>query len=157
MIVADSREKKWEHIERYFVKHSIEYDQRKLDVGDYMLEGYPGLVIDRKQHLGELLTNLCSQDNSRFWRELRRASQQKTKIIFLVEQDSVTVNGQKKTLTNIGDVARSGWQSQYSKATCSMLADKMFKASMAYGVEWQFCNKRKTGETICRLLKQQVK
>lgn len=153
MITVDSRERKWEHIEKYFVKTGIKYEQRKLDVGDYALDGNKKLVIDRKQHLGELLTNLCSEDNSRFWRELRRASQQGIKILFLVEQNSVTVNGQKRELKTIGDVARSGWQSKYSRATCSMLADKMFKASMAYGCEWMFCDKRVTGKTIIDLLK----
>ena len=57
MIIVDSREKKWQHIEKYFQQHGILYQIQKLDIADYMLEGQDKLVIDRKQNLDELCSN----------------------------------------------------------------------------------------------------
>lgn len=152
MIIVDSREKKWVHIQSYFDKHGIEYTVRKNDVADYVLEGRERLAVDRKQHLGEVLMNLCSRDSSRFWRELRLAHKGHIKIVFLVEINKVKVDGTWRDVKSIADVAACGWQSKYSRVTCREIADKMFKASMAYGVEWQFCSKRQTGEKICSIL-----
>ena len=39
MLTCDSRERKNEHILRYFDRHGIDYEIRKLDIGDYMLDG----------------------------------------------------------------------------------------------------------------------
>ena len=152
MIIVDTREKKWSHIQKYFDTHGIEYTVKKNDVGDYLLDSKPRLTIDRKQHLGEILMNLCSKDSSRFWRELRLAHQRYIKIVFLIEINRVKVNGEWRDVKCIADVARCGWQSQYSRVTCRELADKMFKAVMAYGVEFRFIHKRKSGEEICRIL-----
>ena len=152
MIIVDTREKKWSHIQKYFDTHGIEYTVKKNDVADYVLDGNSRLVVDRKQHLGEILMNLCSRDSSRFWRELRRAYQQKMKIVFLVEVNRVKVDGEWRQINSIADVAKSGWQSQYSSVTCQQIADKMFKASMAYGVDWRFCHKKHSGAEICSIL-----
>ena len=54
MIIVDSREKKWQHIEKYFQQDGILYQIQKLDIADYMLEGQDKFVIDRKQNLDEL-------------------------------------------------------------------------------------------------------
>lgn len=152
MIIVDSREKKWSHIQDYFDRHGIEYTIKKNDVADYVLDGHPLLAVDRKQHLGEVLMNLCSRDSSRFWRELRLAHQRHMKIVFLVEINRVKVDGQWRDVKCIADVAKSGWQSQYSRVSCRELADKMFKATMAYGVEWRFCHKKHSGAEICSIL-----
>lgn len=152
MIIVDSREKKWTHVKAYFDKHGIEYTVRKNEIADYIRDDVQNIAVDRKQHLGEVLMNLCSRDSSRFWRELRRAYQQKMKIVFLVEVNRVKVDGEWRQINSIADVAKSGWQSQYSSVTCQQIADKMFRASMAYGIEWRFCSKRQSGETICRIL-----
>ena len=150
MIIVDSREKKWKHIQDYFDRHGIEYTIRKNDIADYIRDDVQKIAVDRKQHLGEVLMNLCSRDSSRFWRELRRAYQQKMRIVFLVEINKVKVDGEWRPI--IADVAKSGWQSKYSSVTCQQIADKMFRASMAYGVDWRFCSKKKSGEEICRIL-----
>ena len=152
MIIVDSREKKWSHIQKYFDTHGIEYTIRKNDVADYVLDGNTRLAVDRKQHLGEILMNLCSKDSSRFWRELRLAHQRHIKIFFLIEINRVKVDGTWRDVKSIADVAACGWQSQYSRVTCRELADRMFRAVMAYGVEFRFTNKRSSGRAICSIL-----
>lgn len=155
MIIVDTREKKWSHIQKYFDTHGIEYTIRKNDVADYVRDDIQNVAVDRKQHLGEVLMNLCSRDSSRFWRELRLAHQRHMKIVFLVEINRVKVDGQWRDVKCIADVAKSGWQSQYSRVSCRELADKMFKATMAYGVEWRFTNKRSSGKEIVKILWQE--
>ena len=79
LILCDSREK-WtqpgstdRHIPDWFVKHGIDYEVRKLEVGDYQIDGQPGVVVDRKKSLDELATNLMNRnDSARFWREVAR-------------------------------------------------------------------------------------
>ena len=46
--------------------------RRKLDVGDYMAEGIPGISVDTKQDQNELYADVV-RDRSRFTREARRA------------------------------------------------------------------------------------
>ncbi|UKI16723.1 MAG: ERCC4 domain-containing protein [Ruminococcus sp.] len=86
MIICDSREKKNAHILQYFDRNGIAYKVRKMDVADYQTEGRDTLVIDRKQNLDELATNLTNpQDKGRFWREVRRAYSSGIKMIVLCE------------------------------------------------------------------------
>ena len=105
MVICDSREKKNAHILRYFDKNGIDYNIRKMDVADYQIEGNEKLVIDRKQNLDELATNLTNpQDKGRFWREVRRAYSSGIKMIVLCEHG--------KGIKSIPDVVK--WNSRYS-------------------------------------------
>lgn len=141
MIIVDSREKKWAHIQNYLERHSIPYTVRKLDVGDYALEDHPELVIDRKRDLNELAVNLCSKDSWRFWRELRRAHDNNIKVIFLIEE---------KGCESVKDVL--DWKSEYARVSGKNLYNEMFRATCAYGTEWKFCSKSKTPAVILELL-----
>lgn len=118
------------------------YKVQKLDVGDYVRADNPKRVIDRKKNLDECAVNLCSKDSSRFWRELRRAKDAGITLIILVEH-----GGQ---IHSTKDVAK--WHSKYSKIKGSWVANEMFKASIAYGIEWKFCDKRRTGKEIIEIL-----
>lgn len=142
MIVIDSREKKCEHIKSYLDLREIPFTVKKLDVGDYMSTDNPQLIIDRKQNLDECAQNLCSKDSSRFWREVKRAHEQKIRLIVLVEH-----GGQ---IHSVKDVYK--WHSKYSRIKGSWLANEMFKIYSAYGVEWKFCDKRSTGKRIAEIL-----
>ena len=152
-IVVDSREK-WtqtdsadRHIRQYFERHGIEYEVMKLDCGDYMIEGHPEVVIDRKQSLDEISRNLLNKiDSSRFWREVRRAKAQGTKLIILCEH-----GGQIKS---INDVAK--WKSKYSKIHGRRLVDEMIRLEMSYGTVWLFCDKRSTAKRIIEILTAEV-
>ena len=75
MLICDSREKKNDHILRYFDRHGIEYEIRKLDYGDYMAENGT-VTIDRKQNLSEVCHNLMlASDKRRFMNEVRGAKE----------------------------------------------------------------------------------
>ena len=142
MIICVTREKANQNILAYFDKLGIEYKVKKLDTGDYMDSEKMDITIDRKRNLGELLTNLCSKDDNRFWREVRRSKEQKIKMIVLCE------HGGK--IKSIRDVA--SWKSKYSKVTGRQLMEEIYKVHIAYGVEFLFCDKRSTGRRILELL-----
>ena len=148
-LLVDSREK-WTqsnssdvHIRNYFEKHSVEYEVKKLDCGDYMLEDNQLLSIDRKQSLEELARNLMNRkDSSRFWREVRRCHDQHIKLVILCECGGA--------VHSINDVPK--WKSKYSPVTGRRLVDEMIRLEMSYGVRWVFCDKRSTGRLIMEIL-----
>lgn len=148
-LLVDSREK-WTqpnstdtHIRDYFDRHGIEWEVKKLDCGDYMLDGQPNITVDRKQSLEETSRNLMNRsDASRFWREVRRAHKQGIQLVVLIESG--------RTVRNINEVVR--WKSRYSPVTGRRLIDEMIRCEMAYGVVWRFCDKRSTGKRIIEIL-----
>lgn len=143
MIICDTREKKNQHILKYFDLHGIPYKLQKMDVADYQLEGCDNLVIDRKQNLAELSTNLMNRkDHSRFWKEVRRAKSSDMKLIILCE------HGGK--IKSIPDVA--SWVNKYSGVSGRDLMNEIYRVHIAYGVEFLFCDKRSTGRRIYELL-----
>ena len=142
MIISDSRERKNAHILDYFQRHNIEYEVKKLDTADYWNSENPNVLVDRKKDLNEVAQNLCSQDSSRFWRELRRAHSEKKKLIVLVEHSP--------NIKSLQDV--SSWKSKYSTITGSRLQTEMYRIAIAYGVQWEFCGKKSTGKRIVELL-----
>ena len=143
MITIDTRERKFDHIRSYFDRNRIPYKIEKLDYGDYWNDAAPKVVVDRKQNLGEVATNLCSPDSSRFWREIRGAHRAGLKMIILVEHG--------KGIQSIRDVA--SWKNPYSDyMSGNRLVTQMFDTAMAYGVEWRFCEKRQTGRKILEII-----
>lgn len=148
-LIVDSREK-WTqsnssdvHLRNYFEKHSIEYEVRKLDVGDYQLEGNPGISVDRKQSMEEISRNLLNKsDSSRFWKEVRRAHDQHIKLVVLIESGPAVLN--------INQVAK--WRSKYSGAYGRNLIDVMIRLECAYGVTFKFCSKKSTAKAILDIL-----
>lgn len=144
MILIDTRERKIEHIERFFMSHDVKYALQKLDTGDYINTERPEIIVDRKQNLDECAHNLYSADSSRFWRELRRAHENKIKLIFLVEHGH--------GIRCFDDVLT--WTSRYSvRITGKKVANEMFKAHVAYGVDWKFCMHHETPKRILEILK----
>lgn len=143
-IIEDTRNKEGKHnnVKAYCERYEIELVRKKLDVGDYMLPD--GKVsIDTKENLSELATNLMNRtDRSRFWREVRRAREHGIKLIVLCEHG--------EGIRTLPDVAK--WRSKFSPVSGRALIDEMFRVQMAYGVEWQFCEKKDTGREIVRIL-----
>ena len=143
-IYIDTREKPQavHGIITYFERHGIEWERVALKTGDYMLDGNPGLIIDRKQSLGELAHNMLSPDRARFYREIRRAKDSGIKLIILCEHgpDVKTYNDVKN------------WVPKYGKVTGKALADAIFRLEIGYGVPVLFCSKRSTGKRIVEIL-----
>ena len=141
-LTVDSREKKNSHILAWFDKHGIEYEVKKLDVGDYMIDGNDTISIDRKASIDELSTNLLNRaDHARFWREVRRAKDTGIKLIILIESNKYT------DIPSLID-----WKSKYSGVNGRSLIDAIYRAHISYGVEFIFCSKRSTGKRIVELL-----
>lgn len=84
-IICDTREQKNQHILKYFEKNNIEYETKKVDEGDYKLEGDDTICIERKGNLDEIMANITQ---ARFKRELERAKQKGVKLIVLIENSS---------------------------------------------------------------------
>ena len=142
-IIIDSREKKCDHIKKWFDKHGIKYEIKKLDVGDYQIDGNTAISVDRKQNLAELSKNLMNKaDHSRFWKEIRRAKEQNIKLFILCE------HGGK--IKQIQDVAL--WNNKYSGVSGRRLMDEIYRTHIAYGVEFLFCDKRCTARRIIEIL-----
>lgn len=143
MIVIDSREKKFDHIKSYFDKNGIEYEIKKLDVGDYMNTEHPNIIVDRKQNLDEVNNNLSRGKNnvSRFTKECRRAFEQKLEFIVLIEGNNYK---------SVEEVAN--WSSKYSAHTGRWIQKEMFRLFLAYNVRWMFCRKNETAKKILELL-----
>lgn len=138
---VDSREKKNAHILAWFDKHGIEYEVRKLDVGDYMIDG-GATSVDTKRSIDELSTNMLNRsDHARFWREVRRAKDTGIKLIILIESNKYT------DIPSLID-----WKSKYSSVNGRSLIDAIYRAHISYGVEFIFCSKRATGRRIVELL-----
>ena len=143
LLLVDSREKKWKHIEEYLWSHNIEYTVIKLDVGDYMSSYRHDVSIDRKANLDEISGNLRSGEGNyhRFLKEVKRAKSSGVKLIILIEGTSCK---------RLEDVKQ--WRSKYSSVTGSWLYRQMVNLSYAYGVEWRFCRKDRTAIEILRIL-----
>lgn len=141
MLTCDSRERKNEHILRYFDRHGIDYEIRKLDVGDYMLDGCT-ISVDTKRSIDELAANMLNpKDHARFLREAKRARQNGVNLIVLVETNKYK---------SIPDLAT--WRSKYSGITGRVLMDAVYKTHISYGVEFLFCPKISTARRILEIL-----
>ena len=85
-VLVDTREKNWEHIQKYLEKAKIPYKQTKLLYGDYSLlleckkDGFTRqydlqtiFAIERKANLDELIQNVARKEyRRRFYEEIKR-------------------------------------------------------------------------------------
>lgn len=143
MIIIDSREKQFGHIEDYFKAHFIPFHIAKLETGDYLNTDNPSVLVDRKANLEEINSNLSwgKSNRSRFARECQRAFKEHKRFVVLIEGTSY------RTVEEI-----KAWQSRFSSHNGKWLANEMFRLTMAYGVEWQFCRKNETPKRILEIL-----
>lgn len=146
-IIIDTREKARaiRQIVAEFQKQGIGTISSKLWVGDYARIDNQTIVVDRKQNLLELASNICED---RFHREIHRAHEHSVKIVFLCEhgngiRDLIDVLFWENPRKAESPHCISG--EHLYKAMCSM-SDK-------YGVEWEFCTKAETGKRIIDILK----
>lgn len=173
VIQIDSREKARaiKKIEAEFDRQGIQHPVSKLLVGDYMNYDNPRLIVDRKQNLTEVCGNL-TQQHERFRREAVKAQELGIKLIILVE-DGLKIKSladvenwinprrwqycKKHGIPTKGDVeaeiaefVRAGGQKPPTPGP--QLAKTMRTMSEDYGIIWEFCDKRHTGQRIIELL-----
>ncbi len=149
VIQVDSREKAHaiEKILAEFDRQGVKWFVSKLPQADYMNLDNPKLLIDRKQNLGELCSNVV-QDHKRFRAELLRAQEYGQHIIVLVEHS--------KNIRTLEDVIH--WVNPRLKVSpLAVSGERLYKIlsamSKTYNVEFRFCTKDQTGATIIELLK----
>lgn len=144
MLIVDTREQKWKHIEEYLESHNIAYKMQKLDIGDYMLTENPRVSIDRKANLDEIGSNLMSGKGNyhRFLKEVKRAKTSGVRLIVLIEGTNCK---------RVEDVKL--WKSKYTRITGGWLFRQMQNLTYGYGIEWRFCRSNQTAKTILELLK----
>lgn len=145
-IQIDTREKARaiQSIKAEFARAGVETITSKLWVGDYARIDNMTVVIDRKQNLLELASNVIEK---RFHAEIQRAHEKGVKIIFLVEHG--------RDINDLIDVLF--WENPRKKESPRCISGEHLYKSMTtlserYGVEWQFCQKKDTGKRIIQIL-----
>ena len=147
-IQIDSREKAKaiKLILKEFEEQNVNYFVSKLLVGDYMNLDNPKLIVDRKQNLLEVATNLIQQ-HDRFINEIKRANSAEIKLIFLVEH-----GGSIKTLDDV-----QKWKNPRLKdSKFAVSGERLYKMISVlcahHNVDFIFCNKQETGNKIIEIL-----
>lgn len=130
-----------------FEKQGILHISSKLYVGDYMSLDNPRVVIDRKQNLLEIASNLIQQ-HDRFINEINRANAAGIKIIFLIEHG--------KNIKSLDDVEK--WQNYRCKESkFAVSGERLYKMlsvlKTRYEIDFEFCEKKDTGAKIIELLR----
>lgn len=145
IIQIDTREQKYDHVQRYFDSQGIKTVRSKCVVGDYVNLKNPMVVIDRKQSLQEVAGNVCQQ-HERFVRELELARELGYRLIVLIEEDSI------KTLSEV--ITWYNWRRKKNPKAVGGKQLYRIMSTMAdkYGVEWMFTTKANCGKRILEIL-----
>lgn len=150
ILIEDTRQQKGKHnnVHKYCDSQGIEIYPLTLTVGDYMLgEVQNGKVvpigkraIDTKFALIELAGDL-SKDEQALNKKYRKCYEQGIKLIVLIEEP----------FGSIQEIA--SWKNPHGFVNGRKLLDKMHRLKMMYGIDFMFCDKKRTGETLIKLLK----
>jgi hypothetical protein len=149
MVIVDTREKPRAIVKilAEFDRRGVDYVRRKLNFADYAdPDRLPGPVIDRKQNLNEVASNV-TVDRKRFVREIERCNASGCRLIVLVEHSN--------RVRCLEDVI--SWKNpRLKESPYAVSGDRLFKIMKAmenyYGIRWEFCNKQSTGRRIIELL-----
>lgn len=148
IIQVDTREKSKaiRQILRTFDQLGVKHVSSKLLVGDYMNLDNPKIVVDRKQNLLEVCSNVC-QDHTRFRAELNLAKECGIKLIVLVEHGY--------GIESLEDVIF--WHNpRLAESPKALTGEQLYKTlrtiERKYGCAFAFCTKSQTGKEIVRLL-----
>ncbi|PNV62238.1 hypothetical protein C0033_08985 [Clostridium sp. chh4-2] len=160
-IQIDSREKAKaiQKIIKEFDRRGVDHFVSKLYVGDYMNYDNPRLIIDRKQSLNELCSNVC-QEHNRFRDEILRANEHGIQMIILCEHgggvnclEDVIWWDNPRRHKRVRNPDTGRWENLETKA---VTGDKLYKIlctfQRKYGCRFLFCDKKDTGRRIIELL-----
>lgn len=173
-IQIDSREKQKAitKIIKEFEDQKIGYYISKLWVGDYMSLDNPRLIIDRKQSLSEVCSNL-TQQHKRFRDEAVRAKDRGIQLVILVEHSPYVksiedvenwtnprlrkycqqhgIPAGKDREKEIAEFVRHGGIRPPTSGLT--LSRQMRTMQERYGIRWEFCSKAQTGKRIIEILR----
>ena len=160
-INIDSREKSKaiKKILAEFDKQEVNYFVSKMFVGDYQSLDNPRLVVDRKQNLTELCSNVCQQ-HERFRNEIIRANKHGIKLIFLCEHgygietlEDVIWWKNPRSEQRYFDDNQKVWKIRETNAMKGeVLYNILNTMKRKYGCEFLFCDKKDTGKRIIKIL-----
>jgi len=197
-IFEDKGNKESKHVlkNKYFAKNNIDVTRVPLPVGDYALSndkmedvikrktargldlkkmdfvGCYDVCVDTKEHIQELIGNICGKQHARFRDELILAQNNGINLIVLVEnKDGVEtiddlfkwrnprLDMMKNTTQVIGRYktgrAKYAQVRRYPGATRgSSLAKSLYTMQAKYGCTFMFCSPQKSGEVVIELLTQ---
>ena len=159
IIQIDSREKSRaiKKIIEEFDRHDVKHPVSKLMVGDYMNYDNPRLIIDRKQNLLEICSNVC-QDHDRFRKELILAQENEIQLVILCEHgDGIEcledIIFWENPRSEIKRKIKGKWETIQTKAMKGETLYKILKTlEKKYGVRFEFCTKEETGKRIVEIL-----
>ena len=152
IILTDTRQKSEEHIIKEFDKQGILHIRTGLPSADYMAVRYDNekgfyldysILIDTKKDIEEIASNLCnSQNHQRILREIQKGKDVGAKqFVFLIN------GGKIKTIEDL-----QNWTSKRTKVKGSVLLKIFQTMRQKYNVRFIICPKSKMGETIIKLL-----
>ena len=149
IVQVDTREKQRaiRRILQEFDRRGVKHFSSKLPVGDYMNLDNPKLVIDRKQNLLELCSNVC-QDLPRFRRELAMAKDCEIQLVILCEH-----GGGIRTLEDVLHWENPRLKDSPMAVSGERLWRILTQLEKTYGVRFEFCRKQETGARILELLR----
>lgn len=160
IIQIDSREKARaiQKIIAEFDRQGVKHPISKLMVGDYMNYDNPRLIVDRKQNLTELCSNVTNQ-HARFRRELIRAQENEIQLVILVEHgsditclDDVIWWDNPRRWKRVRDEDGKCKTVETKATTGDALFSILTTMERKYGVKFLFCEKKDTGKEIIRIL-----
>ena len=158
-IQIDSREKAKaiQKIIAEFDRAGVKHPVSKLMVGDYMNYDNPRVIVDRKQNLTELCSNVC-QDHDRFRRELLLAQEHGIQLIILCEhgkgietlEDVIFWENPRRKKRKCVDGV---WQTVETKAMTGEVLYRILKTlEQKYVVQFELCTKEENGKKIVEIL-----
>lgn len=166
LLYIDTRQQKGKHahVDRWLEAHGVAYEYRKLDYGDYMVDGVP-ISIDTKRDVQELAGNL-GHDHARFRREVERANEHGCRLIVLVEEhpeyerrallgawrNRVCLRCRKCDPLRQGRCLRNPARPTGKPRQGPWLVAVLDTMERKYGVEFRFCRRADTARTICETL-----
>ena len=143
IIEIDTRNKKDNHITKYFDKQGIKWIRTKLYTGDIKLLNSTKVIIDIKANLEEIAHNLCNnQEHIRIKNEINRAYEIGCEqFIFLIKEDKI------KTIADL-----QNWSSKHTKVRGTVLIKIMKTMKERYGIRFIIVPKNKMGKKVIELL-----
>lgn len=169
-VYVDTRQQAGKHERKHawFEGHACALVPRKLDVGDYMLEGVPYVSVDTKRDVDEIAANIGGRNHRRFREECKRAQSSGVQLFVLVENlygfEAIRdlfkwTNTHCKTCRvryQRGCNPRGGGKcpkhGTRKPIQGPQLARAMVTMSRRYGVKFEFCHPNEAGARVLEIL-----
>lgn len=165
-IIEDTRQQdgKHDHVNAWFHAAGIRVVRTEMLVGDYTLPTNQSVCVDTKYGLSEVYGNLVVS-HDRFRAECVLAHDLGIKLIVLVEEDKIReltdvdkwVNPRAESYEFLQRAQAHGMLTERKLPNKPPISSDRLRRMMQtmterYGVEWRFCSKARTAETIVELL-----